>query len=568
MMQKLKTITTCISMGIISLSHSQINSATEHIVEDMLKEKVRTTETTHHTNSNDRSSFEESGGEPFIAINPNNEDQVAIIFMGSAVQRRLFLSENGGDTWEESSLSPSDILNELYPTHTIIGGGDPIIIFDNDNTIHASWIYLHGTDLTDPFNNTMETFYATSTDFGTTWNTETSVHSGILTTFDAIDRIWIDADHTGGAYNNNIYISGVHFSASETGPSGQVVFTKESSEESFTSLGVGAIIVDATEQTQYGNIAVDDIGNVHVTAAIIGGDTEKIAYSRSTDGGASFSPHVIITEANLINDSAERTIHNRENTANSLAVDGDNIYIAWTELVDGISKGYYAYSHDNGMTFSAPIDFSHTINGDIYQASMPCVAADDNNLVISWYMYNIETLETRYMSAFSDNGGLTITAFQTLSEESTAFGSLPSSQFYGDYNDNAMHGCQAHFTWSDGRSGSPRIYHSKVDACSIGSGEVSLSEYTPVTESLTINSLYPNPAVNNTSLSITSTKNRDIKFSIFNSSGQLIEHLPETQLIQDNNQFKFDLSNYTQGTYLIYGITSDNYVFTRTFIKQ
>lgn len=560
-----------LALFIISFSsYGQVNQTTEKIVEEMIKEKTANSfNTTEFDQKNARSIFEESGAEPFIAIDPNDEDKIGIIFMGDARKKVLFLSDDGGITWEESTLNTIGITNELYPTHSIIGGGDPLLIFDDEHAIHVTWIYLHGTDFVNPYNNIMETFYAVSSDFGTTWETRSSVHSGVLSTYDAIDRIWMDCDYSGGDNNNSIYLSGVHFTTSATGEDGQLVFKKNSDSSFFNPIGTLAIDPEVGAQTQYGNLAVDGFGNVHVVAAIIGGENEKIVYTKSIDGGTTFSTQQIIREADLITTEPETSIHNRENPATSIAVDENNVYLSWNETQDDITKAYYVYSHDNGESFSDPIEFANSINGDYYASTMPCLSADDDYLVISWYLYDKETKQTRYLSAYSNDAGLTFSAFQTLSEEPTDFGTLPSSQFYGDYNSSTMLGCTAHFAWADGRSGSPKVYHTSVNACSIGEGEASISEYTPVTEQLKIKSLYPNPASQQINLSIYSDRERELQLTVKRIDSKLIEQIYATHSLSTGNQtIELEVSKYPAGQYLLLGTTNDGYMFTRLWTKQ
>ena len=555
-------------LGLLPLAFAstlgQAQSINEKLLEEVIEEKTKGITIGADLSKADRSAFSEAGAEPFIAIDKTDSLNVGISYMGSGGEWKLFLSNDGGVSWEESTLNTLAILDSLYPDHTLIGGGDPVFTFGADHSIHVSWIYLHGTDLANPYNNTMECFYAVSNDFGETWSVKPYIHAGLLSSFDAIDRIWIDCDHSESDYEHNIYLTAVHFVASETGPAGQLIFRKNAADDSFESAGIGGILPPDGGQTQFGNVAVDDYGNVHMSAAIIGGATGQVAYARSTDGGNTYTTYTIDAEASLDATGPTINIHNRENAAVSLAVDGDNVYLAWTEFdTDGV-QAYYVYSHDNGVSFSDRIEFSEDLNGDFYAATMPCVAADNGHMVISWYLFDRETLETKYIAGFSNDAGLSISAYETLSEP-TDFSSEPTSHFYGDYNDADMSGCTAHFTWCDGSSGSPRVYHSSIIACGIGFGEASIVEHTPVTDQLTIGTIYPNPVQSQLMLSVASEKSERIRFTIHDINGKKIQEYQET--IQGNTLIELNVSTLPEGTYLLKGITEDGTFFTRKWIK-
>ncbi len=378
-----------------SFNFSFAQTINDDLIKELVREKTKGIQIENEVDlfKDDRSDFSETGAEPFIAIDPNNDSRVGISFMGNGGNWHLFLSEDSGETWENANINTSDVLSELYPDDMLIGGGDPVFIFGENDSIHVAWLYLHGTNLSDVTANPLECFYLVSGDFGTTWESKPSIHSGLLSSFDAIDRIWMARDNSSGPYEGNIYLSAVHFVNSPSGDAGELVFIKPTDSSDFNFMGSTAVPAGPMNQTQFGNVAVDESGTVHLSCALLSMSSGQIAYAQSTDGGETFSDPIILASGTLMPPTTN--IHDREGPAVSLAVDGNNIYVAWTDFAGGTVKSYYAYSHDGGTSFSDQIEFAAELNGSLFSATMPCVAADEGHLAISWYTFNKETLETK-----------------------------------------------------------------------------------------------------------------------------------------------------------------------------
>ena len=102
-------------------------------------------------------------------------------------------------------------------------------------------------------------------------------------------------------------------------------------------------------------------------------------------------------------------VHGRENGAISMAVDGPNVYLTWTNMEEDNIEGYYVYSNDGAQTFSTPINVGAIFYPDsTHHTLMPCIAADAGNMVITWQAINKETLESEYVAAYSSDAGATL----------------------------------------------------------------------------------------------------------------------------------------------------------------
>jgi hypothetical protein len=128
------------------------------------------------------------------------------------------------------------------------------------------------------------------------------------------------------------------------------------------------------------SIAVDTMGNIHVAWHTNKNGEYNIYYSKSTDGGFSFTPNVIV---NNVNDA-----HKRFQV--SITTDKmNNVYITWVDYRNGDynSDIYFSKSIDGGKTFSKNIrvnDDGNTSPPTSYQASPDILVDEDNHVYVVW----------------------------------------------------------------------------------------------------------------------------------------------------------------------------------------
>jgi flagellar capping protein FliD len=111
-----------------------------------------------------------------------------------------------------------------------------------------------------------------------------------------------------------------------------------------------------------------------------------------------------------------------------LAASGDNVYITWTaNRTTGIDEVFFIRSTDNGETFEDPINLS---NDSLYSV-VPNIAADGDNVMISWSSINNDTLTDVYLRTSSD-GGETFGEVQRLGNETATTTPSTANQTYGE----------------------------------------------------------------------------------------------------------------------------------------
>jgi len=139
-------------------------------------------------------------GEPFLAIKPNNSQQLVIAWMGYVGTPKIAIktssSFDGGQTW-------SPIIGIAHVAQEF-GSADPSLSFDANGNVFLSYIDY------DKDTKTGAIYIRKSIDNGLHWGNAVHV---IDATDDPdhypIDRPWMCIDQSGSAYDGNIYITSI-----------------------------------------------------------------------------------------------------------------------------------------------------------------------------------------------------------------------------------------------------------------------------------------------------------------------------------------------------------------------
>lgn len=539
-----------------------------HQISDILHEKVRDNETRSallealrlpdlYAHEASRSTEIEAGAEPSIAIDPNDPSHMAIAFMDPNLDFPIYWSNDGGFVWHESDF---DCLAAAQSATggDVLGGGDPVLEFTPDGKLHLTWIYLLGTFADAEFT----VYYAVSDDFGATFEASTDngmiVHSGDLIDFDLIDRQWLAADHSGGDFHGNLYMSGAYFGSSITN-AGEIVMVKTPTDNAFGN----ATTTYTGSGTQYGNVEVDGDGNVHVSMfsfSSVDDQTQgEVVHCVSNDGAQTWTCSTV--DPNIVHPSngGASEVHGRENPAVSMAVDGSKAYMTWTSFPETGVEAYFAYSHDNGANWSVPVAFGDEILGDGFTHFMPVVCADNGKVTLSWYGIDNSSDQAEYYTAESQDLGLSFGEAFVVSNGATAFADFGALDFFGDYNSAVKYGCESYHAWSDGHEGAPRMYVVKYNGCDNTLGMLDIS---PVNAGWGIQNLYPNPVQD--ALNVTLFGNPGtVQYSITSAKGELVQ---KGQLA--SMQQGIDTSDFAPGVYVLVVQDTHGVAAQRSFVKH
>ena len=515
------------------------------------------------------------GAEPHIAIHPTNNSIIALSYMlqqqtNPVLDFPIYYTTDGGDTWTKSSFSPASKLGNAFSGHSPLGGGDPILAFDKNGTLHFTWLYAHGNQSFTESKMTM--FYASSSDFGATFQVPSNINdhiiqSGDFSLFggapgDVIDREWLAVDNTSGVNDGNVYMSAVYFGGT-LGPAGQLVYKKTKNSTGFNDNNpVLAIPANGGDNVvQFGNVQTDDNGTLHIAGIRFSGSNGagNVVYTNSTDGAKNFNAVQEIASASSTLPSGggiSKKIHDRENSANSLAVGGDNVYISWSDMSNNVVKSYYAYSNDGGNNWSAPVEFGTQFFSTGKTHLMPNVAADENLLAITWYVVDDNNKISDYYMTISEDGGITLSDTIKLSNGSSDFSDALNSggfgqpaPFYGDYNTGLLKDGVAYSSWSDSRNGNPTLYFAKTEITGQLTG---LTEHTPISGEIGVSSIYPNPIVNGrTTVQLALEHSATLQFDLLHIKGQKLLSLATDDFAKGTHSYELDLAQTSKGIYLL-----------------
>jgi len=522
---------------------------------------------THQTspilNSENKSLYEEDGSlqvgaEPHIAINPNNPNHIVVTFMsvGGEFEFPVYYSFDAGETWTKSDYSiASSFKTHMGITEELEHGGDPILAFDNNGKLYFSWLFVH--------DNIGTTGFVFSNDGGVTFNevnAESIINSGSTQEMEVLDREWLAVDNSGDENEGTLYMSAFYL-GQIFNDNGQIVLTKPAGSNTFNTTVTSASPFDMVTAPQFGNIKVDNSGNIHISCMQYSPQdgAGHIVYSRSTDGAASFTELNISSNHTQTNGNA--ILHSRENAAVSMDIDGDNVYITWSDYSDSDIQSYYVYSNNNGIDWSSPINLNTLLGTDMYYL-MPNVSADNGKMAISFYAADKTSKIGSYYIVSSADMGQSLGAAVEISSVNTDFNTVTDSEFMGDYNTSLMQGCDVYSIWSNKSDSQIKIYLGITDICST----TGIMEYNTVNGSFDLDDIYPNPIQEDLNLNLHSSKNQNIVLEIISLDGKKILKKDFT-IFKGQNTIETNISKLTKGVYLLKLSNASNDIISKKIIK-
>ena len=511
-------------------------------------------------------SLEFDASETTITAHPNNSDTlVASCISGVATgiyDCPLFYSHDGGLTWTQSNTTANYLT--LGNFSTLVGGvssGDPVLATGSDGTVYFVWISLWS----DGVEQYWDVLYATSTDGGVNFTILPPpacqvVHGNLSGSAPFLDREWVAVDNSGTFSDGTVYVSGLLFGGTPTGHS---VLAKAPGSTTFSAPVTAFPLTASLDGTQFGNVEVDDDGIVHATCARFELSTwdGEIIYAQSTDQGNSWTTPTVVGTGRMYNQGAVIYAHNRENAANSLGVDGDNVFIAWSDVGGGTVKSYYAYSNDDGATWSSPVEFGPQLEPGPYYHVMPNVAPSGSQCSIAWYAVDSTTLQGKYVIGEIDGSGANLVSSETISHGLTDFGTLGPSAFFGDYNVTVRSGCNSYTIWADGAPGSVTTYVATMDACNLA-----VPELTPLDGTLSGGKIFPNLANGSSTFEFVTAEAATFSVQIIDASGRIATASKERSFPEGQHSIHLNTEPLASGIYAVRMQRADGVFITRQLV--
>jgi hypothetical protein len=393
-----------------------------------------------------------------IALNPNNRNQ--ILTGGNDYNcpglQGFFASDDGGATWARNCL----------PLQSgTFGEGDPIVGYDLVNNAYAGGIQAKNST------GAGSIVVSKSTDNGKTWPTPFTAVPPFFSN-GLTDKPWLEVDtNSNSPFVNSLYISVTQFSSDFN----TIQITVSNSHDGGTTwktvaVGPKNIFPDVD---QFSDLAVGADGTVYVTwmhcsatgpAGDCGATTATMMFSKSSDGGTTWSTPVAMTNAGLapdacfcafygsLPDSSGQTGERISNIPSVAVAPNGTLFAAMYNWTGSFMQVGVVASNDGGTSWSslAPVDASVT-----HDQFFPWVNVSSNNtLGVTWLDRRNDTQNKKYQPfVTTSKDGSTFTVNRALTTvksdpKNDGFGGF----FMGDYRGHSWTGGRMYASWMDMRT--------------------------------------------------------------------------------------------------------------------
>jgi len=237
----------------------------------------------------------------------------------------------------------------------------PQVAVDSSGNIDVVWNEASSSSPYKPV------FFSHSTDGGGTFSTPITVSGN--TYFQPEQQMMVDS-------SGNIYVL-ESLDPTPNGVDGDIWLARSSDGGATFSL-INVSNNPGSNNPNQGRMALDAAGNVSIVWVQLVSSQWQMFYRRSTDGGATFSAPVNVTNG-LAGDP-------------QIAVDPTgNVNVVWDQYT-GLSQSidiYFSRSSDGGSTFSSPQNISNNLdpnlNPSIVSSRVPMIAVDSGaNVYVVW----------------------------------------------------------------------------------------------------------------------------------------------------------------------------------------
>jgi hypothetical protein len=382
----------------------------------------------------------------------------------------LYGSSDGGQTWKYNCA----------PWHTAVTGGvisanayfgsDPALAWDGSGNAYACYMLL-STNSSGGAGASI--VVAKSTDVGQTWTQLGSpVVNRIGVTANLDDKQMMAIDTTTGqahSFTGRMY----------------VIWDEGNVERvAHSDNGTTWVVIQPNGNTSAigGNIVIGADGTVYIIWSKLGVSTDSIIFSKSIDGGSTWSAPLTIATQTLRSFGSNNTPPVQDqrgiNGFGSIDIDNNpssaffgNLYVSFSDFPSGTTTGpdintYVIRSTNGGTSWGTRLK----VNDDGFGASQifPWLAVDqsDGTVNVAWLDTRIDPLNRKTQAVYSrsSDGGVSFepnlmvtdngAAFRNnvnYSDESSVDNATYNGNQYGDYTGIAALNRQVHPLWTDSR---------------------------------------------------------------------------------------------------------------------
>jgi hypothetical protein len=500
-------------------------------------------------------------GEPFLAVNPTNPQNMVIAWMGVTVAGGVKISIktetsfDGGTSWGNLLVHP-----HMGPT---LHSADVSMAFRNDGALFISYIdYDQSID-------SGGDYIQQSADGGVTWSTPVLMfNANEQISKEPIDRAWLAIDNSNTVNAGTLYLT--------TKPAPWISppnrpYLKVSSDSGHTWSAFRNV-----DSTGYlvGNIIQAPMGALTTTAdgaLCIAYPTylpaqnvfPQMVFAKSYNKGVGFSYTDLLTfNMNLIGsmDTSYKLGHRL--SANSLNAN----QLVFADVINeyGDPDIFASTSNDGGATWSNLIRVNDdSIGNHVAQDMVWAHYGNNGDLLVTWRDRRNALpdtgfyVATDFYAAVSHDNGATFQKNIRLSNVSAAYDTVLLLKG-NDFMSCSLYNDTIEAVWGDTRNGYLNIYFSKTsDSTGISTGVVKVAS-----EKIYNLLLYPNPAQNEINL-IFNDENALHNIEVLNEAGQVVM---KKEGLTSNS--KLDCSQLQSGVYFVRVLNEEDFGLSRFVVSR
>lgn len=490
-------------------------------------------------------------GEPYLSINPNNDQHLVVAWMGyefpANIAIKTKVSLDGGDTWSSASIVEHE--SESYSS------ADPCLQFD-----HLGNVFLSYIDYNRITRDSGAVYLRKSSDGGLNWEEAVEV---INMQFDAdrlpIDRPWMSIDKSGGINEGNIYITTMNAQGASL-PFHPHVMVSNNGGNSFevpryldTTSWLSGDLIPQPMPTN----TVSSSGMFHaVYPSYVFSQNFLPQYilASSINGGISFNYQSILQSTNLFADSLAKKGY-------LLIADPSNQnHLAFLYLANQFGDGdvYFIETFDEGINWTVPLRINDDAAGNDKMQDLVWADFDeDGDLIVAWRdrrnaSGSTYETESEIWAAYRHKDSLSFGPNFSITDQLVSYDSI-LAESGNDFMCVKLRNDTLYAVWGDVRTGVLNIWFQRM---SIDGAITSIKKI--VSEEQANMYIYPNPTSNKIFLHGENIQS----LQIFDGQGTLV--------YQSNNVGHTNVLNiehFNSGTYYVV-IYSGNNKFQSTVVKK
>ncbi len=500
-------------------------------------------------------------GEPYLAVNPTNPENMVIAWMSYIKNAGIPLTEQIGIHVKSSFDGGKSWGNEITMPHY----SPKFHSADVSMAFHGATLYIEYIDYKqNPDSGGIVVTH--STDGGKSWSTPIKAFDLYDNGDRPIDRPWIAIDNSGTASDGTIYIT--------TKPAPWDPIPNRPYMKFSTDGGNSWSKIDTVDGGDY---LAGPIDQPMVSPAVTSDGVFRAAYI-SWNIAKNPNPRYTVASSNDKGKTYTRTTITIPKTSTGkdtlsklgyhLAVnpsDAKNMIFVWPDSRDGDLDVYAVYTTDGGISWSA----DQRINDDpknngVWQDLVWANYSDDGKCVISWRdRRNGDSTGYQQGSdiyfAVSTDGGKTFGKNMRVSDKTAPFNIVLNGSG-NDFQSTAIVDDSLCVTWGDVRTGKLAIYFAKA---AISDGIAKVVNVSNETKSPI--SIFPNPASNKITIELTLNSPEQIELFLYDENGK--EAMHQTNAMTQFYRQTLDLSKFSSGVYSVV-LTTPNEQFSRKFTVE